>query len=297
MSKKYIGVYVGLSLTMLFWGLSFVWYKQVFVFYGPITTIVLRLIISTTLLWISAFLLNQTRGINRKNLFKFMLTAFFQPFLYFFGESQGVNLVSSTLSSVIIATIPVFTAVAGIFILKEQLKLANILGFIISLVGVFMLILDKNFALDAPLNGLLFLFVAVLAAVGYSLMIRNLSLNHSPLMIVTYQNMFGILYFLPFFFAWEYKDFVSVGLKAKAMLPLFELALFGSTLAFIFFTHGVKYIGISRASIFTNLIPVITAISAYFIIDEPLFLKEFLGIVIVIAGLFISQAKPRKIRV
>lgn len=297
MTKRDIGVFGGLFLTMLFWGLSFVWYKQVFVYYGPITTILLRLVISTVFLWLSAWIFRQVKGLNRSSFFKFMLTAFFQPFLYFFGESQGVHLVSSTLASVIISTIPVFSAVAGIFILKEKLKFTNVAGFIISLVGVFVLILDKSFTLDAPLKGLLYLFVAVLAAVGYSLMIKNLSLSHSPLMIVTYQNLFGIFYFLPFFIGWEYNDFIQTGLKPDALLPLFELAVFASTLAFIFFTHSVKHIGVAKASVFTNLIPVITAIAAFFILKEPLHLKEFIGIVIVITGLFISQAKARRIRV
>ena len=297
MTKKEVGVYTGLFFTMLFWGLSFVWYKQVFIYYGPITTILLRLIISTLFLWIFAFALKEVKGLSRNSFFKLMLTAFFQPFLYFFGESQGVNLVSSTLSSVIIATIPVFTATVGIIFLKEKLKALNIIGFTVSLTGVFMLILNKNFTLDAPLNGLAFLFLAVLAAVGYSLMIRNLSLSHSPFMIVTYQNLFGIFYFLPFFILWEYNDFKQVGFVGEAMVPMLQLAVFASTLAFIFFTYGVKHIGVAKASIFTNLIPVVTAVSAFFIIQEPIFIKELLGIAIVITGLFISQVRPRKIRV
>jgi drug/metabolite transporter (DMT)-like permease len=297
MTKKEVGVYTGLFFTMLFWGLSFVWYKQVFIYYGPITTILLRLIISTLFLWIFAFALKEVKGLSRNSFFKLMLTAFFQPFLYFFGESQGVNLVSSTLSSVIIATIPVFTATVGIIFLKEKLKPLNIIGFTVSLTGVFMLILNKNFTLDAPLNGLAFLFLAVLAAVGYSLMIRNLSLSHSPFMIVTYQNLFGIFYFLPFFILWEYNDFKQVGIVSEAMVPMLQLAVFASTLAFIFFTYGVKHIGVAKASIFTNLIPVVTAVSAFFIIKEPIFIKELLGIAIVITGLFISQVRPRKIRV
>lgn len=297
MSKKAIGVYTGLFFTMLFWGLSFVWYKQVFIYYGPITTILLRLVISTLFLWIFAFALKEVKRISRKSFFKLMVTAFFQPFLYFFGESQGVNLVSSTLSSVIIATIPVFTAAAGILFLKEKLKLLNIIGFAVSLTGVFMLILDKNFTLDAPFQGLVFLLIAVIAAVGYSLMIRNLSFDHTPFMIVTYQNLFGIFYFLPFFLLWEYDEFLKVGFAGEAMAPLFQLAVLASTLAFIFFTYGVKYIGVAKASVFTNLIPVVTAVSAIFIINEPLYFKELVGIFIVISGLFISQTRPRKIRV
>jgi hypothetical protein len=52
------------------------------------------------------------------------------------------------------------------------------------------------------------------------------------------------------------------------------LALLGSSLAFIFITVSIRELGISRTTIFTNIIPVITAIAAYFMLGVTVSRKE-----------------------
>ena len=51
------------------------------------------------------------------------------------------------------------------------------------------------------------------------------------------------------------------------MVPLLNLAIFASSLAFILFAYGVNVIGVSKANTFTNLIPVITSIFSYFMLE------------------------------
>ena len=60
------------------------------------------------------------------------------------------------------------------------------------------------------------------------------------------------------------------------------------------YAHSVKRLGINSVNIFINIIPVFTAIFAWYILDEPLTLRKFVGIVIVISGLLLAQVKLRK---
>lgn len=39
-------IYMPVLLAMAFWSFSFIWYKQVFLYYQPVTVIVLRLAIA-----------------------------------------------------------------------------------------------------------------------------------------------------------------------------------------------------------------------------------------------------------
>ena len=75
------------------------------------------------------------------------------------------------------------------------------------------------------------------------------------------------------------------------MISILELAIFASSLAFIFFTYGLNHLGITKSNIFINAIPVFTAIFAYFVLDELLNFQKMVGITIVISGLFLSQIK------
>jgi drug/metabolite transporter (DMT)-like permease len=72
------------------------------------------------------------------------------------------------------------------------------------------------------------------------------------------------------------------------------LAVLASVTAFILFCYTVRYIGVTRANIFNNIRPVFTALLMLVIFNEQLPFWKWIGIVIIIIGLFISQ-KQRKI--
>jgi drug/metabolite transporter (DMT)-like permease len=77
-------------------------------------------------------------------------------------------------------------------------------------------------------------------------------------------------------------------------LPVAELSLFASCVAFILFAYSVSQMGITKANVFTNSIPVFTALFSFFILGERLTLQNITGMLIVIAGIIMSQLSTRK---
>ena len=69
------------------------------------------------------------------------------------------------------------------------------------------------------------------------------------------------------------------------------LAILASSVSYIFYTITLKSIGISKANIYTNLIPVFTAVFSYFFISELFTAAKIAGIFMVITGVFISEKK------
>ncbi len=293
MKKDLVAAYISIILAMTFWSLTYVWYKMVFEAYNPITTVLLRLVLSSVILIILMAPIKKLEKINFKDLKYFLLVSFFQPFLYFLCESLGVKLVSSTLSAVIISTIPLFSPFATAYFFKERITRLNIWGIVVSIIGVGLVMFSKNTdsAFYATPLGIMFLFIAVAAGIGYSIVVKKLSGKYNSISIVTYHNIIGIFFFIPLFFIFEYKHFISVGYVEEAVVPLLELAFFGSSFAFIFFTFSIKKIGVTKSNAFTNAIPVLTAIFAYFMLGETLSFIKMAGIGLVISGLFMSQIK------
>jgi drug/metabolite transporter (DMT)-like permease len=72
------------------------------------------------------------------------------------------------------------------------------------------------------------------------------------------------------------------------------LAVFASVTAFILFCYTVRQIGVTRANVFNNVRPVFTALLMWVIFDEQLPVWKWVGIIVIVIGLFISQ-KQRKI--
>lgn len=276
---------------MLFWGMSYVWTKMVLEFYNPLSVIFLRLVLSTLFLFAFLFISGQFVRIRKKDYLLLLLSALFNPFLYFLGENFGISLVSPTISSIIIATIPLFTPLAAIVAFKSRITVFNILGILLSFTGILIMILNRDLSLNASPRGVIYLFGAVVAAVLYTITLKLLSSKYKPVVIIAYQNLIGILYFLPLFLIYDWDSFVAVTPDKELIINILALSIFASSLAFIFYTIAVKNLGMTKANVYTNLIPVFAAITSYFLLNEKFDIYKVGGGMVVIAGLIISQLR------
>lgn len=292
-APKKLGVYLGTLAAMFFWGISFVWTKIVFEHYGPFTTLFLRLLISSALLSIYAKAAGKREKVQRKDWPVFLLLSLLEPFCYFIGESFGLLLVSSTLASIMIALIPVISPVFAWLFYRERLSVINVAGLIVSFAGVAIFTTTSATGLSASPKGLLLLFFAVLSGIGYSLVVKSLSGRYNPITIVRTQNMLGGFYFLPLMAAFEWKATMAANPPGIVIADLVMLAVFGSSLAFILVTVSIRELGIGKTNVFTNIIPVITAITAWLLLGEGFSERKILGMAVVIAGILLSQYRRR----
>lgn len=287
-------LYSAILLAMVCFALSFVWFKVANVSYGPLTIVLFRLLISSIILLIFTKLTKKLILPTKKDFKYLLLLTFFEPFLYFMGESYGLQYISSTVGAVIIATIPLVAPFAVLIFYKEKISLRNIIGIIISFLGVTIVVFELGMGITASPIGILLQFSAVFAAVGYTVVLQKISTNINNLSIILFQNIIGTIYFLPFWLIFEKSDFISTAFDTQAMLAIAYLAIFASTLAFIFFTYSIRHLGITKANMFTNTIPVFTAIFAWIILGDQLNLQKFFGIAVVIFGLFFAQMRLKK---
>jgi drug/metabolite transporter (DMT)-like permease len=293
-NTKSLKFYLLAILPMLFWGVSYVWVKVVFQYYGPITTTFLRLLISGCLMLVLTIALKKFDKIRKQDYLLFFGFILIDPVGYFLCESFGLTHVSALIASIIISTIPLFSVIVGSALLKEKLTPLNFAGAVISFIGIGFMVLKGDLTFIASPLGILLIFGAVFCAVIYSVIVKRLASRYSGLTIITIQNCFGALYFLPLFFFFEYKDFVKVSPNFELVSNLILLAVLGSSLAFIMYIYVISKIGIGRANMYVNLISVFTLLASYFILKEQMTFKNIIGMLIVITGLYLSQIRKEK---
>jgi len=292
-------VYLFAVLPMVFWSLTFVWYKVILKYLDPISVIFFRLLIASTILIIITRLFGKSSEKPTKKDLKLIFTlTLFEPFLYFLGESYGMQYVSSTIAAVIISMIPVITPIFAYKILQEKLSFFNILGLILSFIGVIVIIVNPASSADFTTKGILLLLVAVLGAVGYGITVRKIAGSYSSITITKYQSIFGMFLFLPLFFILEYNETtvniassIANGSFFELWTTLFYMSFFASVMSFVLIIIPIRELGISKTNVFTNLIPIFTAILSYFMLDELFDTKKIIGILIVLIGIFLSQMK------
>jgi len=288
--------YGAVILSMIFWSFSFIWFKVANETFRPLTIVFIRLVIAVIILNVFISLTGNHIRIRKEDRKLFFLLALFEPFLYFLGESFGLTYVSATTGSVIISTIPVIAALGAWLLYREKLKIINYLGIIISFIGILVFILNKEGGLSFDIRGIILLLFAVFSAVGYNLTLSRLVGSYDPLYIVNIQNMIGAVLFLPVFLIFELRHLGNTAITIKSLIPIFELALFASCGAFILFAYSVKHMGISKANVFTNCIPIFTAFFSFIVLRDKMTIQNIAGMIIVIAGLFMSQinGRPKK---
>jgi drug/metabolite transporter (DMT)-like permease len=274
---------------MIFWAFSFIWFKVANKTFQPITIVFIRLMFSVILLTIFLIVTKNYMKIKKTDRKLFLMLALFEPFFYFLGESFGLTYVSATVCSVLISTIPVFATIGAWLIFKEKLKAINYAGIILSFVGVLVFILNRDGSISFNIKGLGFIILAVLSAVGYNLTLSRLVGTYTPVYIVNVQNLIGAILFLPLFLIFDFNHFISTPFTFEMFKPILELSIFASCGAFILFAWSVRNIGITKANVFSNCIPVFTALFSFILMGDKLTAQNVAGMAIILAGLFMSQ--------
>ena len=292
-NRNYL-VHIAGVIAMIIWGLSFIWSTQVYQNLNPTATIFLRLVVATIFFTAILFIFKLNEKVERKHLGLFALAAMFEPFLYFIFEGYGLKNTSPIIGSAIIAMIPLVTPVAATIFLKEKLSPMNILGFIVSFVGVMVMLLNKDLEFVASAKGVIFLFCAVLVAVGYSISLAKLTKLYKPLTITWMQNIIGMIYFLPMTIIMEQFEPSNFGNVGEYIVPLVCLGVFCSAVAYSLWAFAFSKLGASRANVCSNLIPVFTGIFSFILGIEMISTNKILGIILVVIGLVFSQIRKKE---
>lgn len=319
MKKQTIAI-IALVIAQIFWGASYLMSDFALKVFPAAMLVSMRISIAAVVLGVVGLLTRQLQKIEFRDWKYFLLASFAEPFIYFLCEAEALNHVSPTIASVMLSFIPLLTPVFAFFFLKEKVTLMNVLGIVISVVGVLMIILDGG-KLSADVLGILLLFIAVLASIVYTLVLRKIPERYNTLTVVFFMFCTSLLFFVPTMLVRELPQVMTIDWAAdntwNAFGAIVGLALSASCIAFLFFSYGVRAIGPTRANVFNNIQPGVTAILAWIIgavtlyqtaiqceaIDKSFFecVKEaapawimLLGIVVVIAGMFISQMNVKQ---
>ncbi len=206
----------------------------------------------------------------------------------------GMETVSASRGSLIIATVPAATLLGGALFLREPLTLRRVAGVLIALLGVAVELGHGNpLVLFDGHSGIgeVALFGGVLSWAAYTLIGKRLLTDMSPLAATTYAALTGTA-MLALVCAVN-GDLVLPQVTFKAWMALVYMGIFGTAIAFIWFYDGVRTIGPARSMVFVNLVPIFAIAFAMLLLGETLEMSMVAGAVLVIAGVFIINKPDR----
>lgn len=287
--KAYLYLVSVLAITL--WGISYIWTDRLIHLGIPVFYFVfVRIFLAGLCLLLLNIATRQKLRIHRKDLPKFLLLALFEPFIYFLAESYGIKLTGSpTLSSMVIATIPIFSVAAGFLFFRERLNGVNIAGILLAIGGICLVVMSRGQAGPDFIWGIILLLIAVISEVGHASVTKSLSGNYSSQVIVMYQFLIGSAYLLPLFLTKGLESFEPRYLEFEVWTPIICLAILCSSLAFSLWVNTIKHLGVAKSSIFAALIPVASALSSWALGYEFLTMRQWAGVLISAIGVIMSQ--------
>lgn len=287
-------VYLLSVLAIVLWGMSYIWSDRLIALGVPISYFVpLRIFVAGIILLLFNILTKNFRPIARKDIWKFLLLALFEPLIYFFCETYGIKETGSpTISAMIIASVPIFSVGAGALFFKERISILNGFGIAVTLAGICLVLLKQGGDEGVPQNfilGVVLLMIAVFSEVGHASLTKLLADGYKPQVIVMYQFLIGTMYFLPFFLTRGIENFDARLVSWEVLEPILCLAVLCSSLAFSLWAMAIKKLGVGKSSVFLAMMCVATALVAEVIGREHLSLFQWLGVLIAVLGIVLSQ--------
>ena len=177
-------------VTVLFWSLSYVFTRLALGSFSAFSIGFLRYFFASGALAIVA-VSTKMKCPRRKDLPWFIAAGSLGFFLYMIGFNQGLTTVTAATGSVVIATVPVMTALLASLFYKEKLHAYQWMAILIEFAGVAVLmLLNSIFSVNI---GLVWLFGAAISLSLYNLAQRKLTKNYSPLQAATFSIFFGSL--------------------------------------------------------------------------------------------------------
>jgi len=229
----------------------------------------------------------------KENLSLFFILGLTSVCIFSSFTYNALNYTQVINASLFNTAIPV-TIILVCFLLKiEKTNIFQISGLIISVLGILAIItrLDINILLSLNFNkGDLFMLVAIIAWGIYSAYLRKRTFDVSLLSLVHIICTFGLIFLFPLFLL-EVIQGKTFEITSNLFFILIYIAIFPSIGSYYCWAGAVAIIGANRAGIFLSLIPLFSTILAMMFFNEKFLFFHFIGSVLIILGLFLSNKK------
>ena len=282
------------------WGASFVATK-ISLQYAPPTTIVwLRFSMGVAILGIAVALKRQFALPKGKDWAYFALLGFLGITFHQWLQSTGLLTAQATTTAWIVATTPVFMALLGLIILRENLALYQVAGILLATFGVLLVVtkgdLETLSAGKFGTSGDILVLISALNWAVFSTLSRSGLQKHPATRMMFFVMSFGWLFT-------SILLFTTSGLSQISLLPwdgwiaILFLGVLCSGIAYIFWYDALKDLPVAQTGAFLYLEPFVTLIVASIVIREAILLASIIGGITILVGVWlVNRPSPSSVR-
>jgi drug/metabolite transporter (DMT)-like permease len=285
--KNYQAGHLLLILVVLTWGANYGIVKSALRDFSPVLFAALRFTLCGTLLLLLTLKREKEGSIRRQDLGKVALVGMLGIGVYQILWSMGLNFTSASNSALILSSMPLWGALYVHLFEKESIGKKQYLYMLISLSGVFLVMLkptaELHFSMDTLVGDFLTLMAAFCGAIFLSAWSKPLLLIYSPLRLMGYCMIFGsVVLWLAVPFYRSPVPMSQVG--ASSWWFLGYAVLFSGLIGHVSYYGGIKKLGVTRSMVFLYFIPLWAVLFNTLLMGEGIYFQQILGGGLIILG-------------
>ncbi|MCF6765407.1 DMT family transporter [Thiotrichales bacterium 19S3-7] len=278
---------LALLITIILWASAFVGIRFAVTSYSAGGLALLRYIVAAIVIFIPFMRLKNKQKPNIKDLLYFLLLGLMGFTLYNIFLNYGEKTTSASVANFIIAQIPILVSLIAIFAFKEYISRKGIIGFILSFLGIVLILLGENeHHLDI---GIILVVLAAICGSIYSVLQKPLLKRYHPIEITSYAIWTGTLCLL------IYTPELITDLKYShfnATASVIYMGIFPGAIAYSLYCYGYKYMPVAKASSFLYLMPFFTLILAWLFLGElPSLLAIIGGLIALLGSIVVTRSR------
>ncbi len=289
--KNTVLVYIGLLFAAFIWGINPTIMKIGLIYMSNISYNFLRMAVALVVSLIILILSKTYKKMEMKDIGKICIIALFGFFLFQIFLILGVSNTTAGNTSIIMATLPVYVIIINYIFKIENINKRIVSGIFLSIIGVTLIVLASGANLSISKQdtiGILIISLAQFAYAGYTVFSKTLVKKYS-----NYQVIFMVILFTSVFYSFiSLKEISSIDwceVPIVAWMSIVGSGVFAMFIGNVIWVWAVNKIGSSKTALFTNLQPVISIISGYFILGETFRIEQIFGGIIVLYGVYITR--------
>jgi drug/metabolite transporter (DMT)-like permease len=272
------------------WGINFVVVKYATHIFSPVAFTGLRVGIAAAFLLVVAFA-GRRIAISRRDVIRLLLLGVVGNGLYQLFFIHGVARTRAGNAALIVGAAPAFIALVARARGMERVKRLTLVGIGLSVIGVGLVIVGSasSSSGETTLLGSLLVFLGVICWTFYTIGLQPYTKRIDVLQLSAVTMVGGAV---PLLIA-SAPALVSTNWGVIGMggwLALFYSSVISIGVAYFFWYRGLRVLGATRTSVYSNLQPIVALLAAWAFLNETPTIFQGVGAATIIAGVFLTRA-------
>ncbi|CAN5184581.1 DMT family transporter [soil metagenome] len=293
MHNRHIFIEFLLLLVAFIWASNFSVAKISMAEIDPMSFNAIRFLLATLLMWVVIYWKGKWKPVLKKDYGHMILLGLTGNLIYQLLFIFGLDYTFSANAAVMLGTVPVWVALISHFFYDEQMNRNKAIGVILAFSGVLLILLGKpeqiSMSSKTFMGDILTLFSALMFGY-YTVHSKKLLSYYPPTQLTTITMTIGgiglMLAGIPWLVNLNFTTISSLAYGGTIYSGLFSIGA-----AFLIWNYGLKQVGAVRTATYQNLVPVLGLILGFMVLGEKLAFVQYLGSLVVIAGIIQTRRK------